>query len=109
MDGQKFDKIARSFATGIDRRTLLKVFGGATAAGVIGVSMTDVPSALAQTEGDACNLGTENPCGETTLVCCATSESYGIPGGEGVCTSGMTGCQTSDVCTSGTEDPCGFF
>jgi hypothetical protein len=108
MDGQKFDKIARAFATGTDRRTLLKIFGGATVAGVAGVAVTNVQGAFAQ-EGDECNLGTQNPCGDNTLVCCATEDSYGTPGGLGVCTSGMTGCQASDACTSGTEDPCGFF
>jgi hypothetical protein len=108
MDGQKFDKIARAFATGTDRRTLLKIFGGATVAGVAGVAITNVHGAFAQ-EGDECNLGELNPCGENTLVCCATEDSYGTPGGQGVCTSGMTGCQASDVCQSGTNDACGFF
>lgn len=108
MDSQKFDKLTRSLATGTNRRTLLKMFGGATVAGVAGVSIARSQSALAA-EGDACNLGTESPCGDTTLVCCATADSYGTPGGAGVCTSGMTGCQASDVCISGTEDPCGFF
>lgn len=109
MDGQKFDKLTQAFATGTNRRTLLKIFGGATVAGVAGLSIPKVNSAFAQSEGSTCNLGTESPCGDTTLVCCATSDSYGVPGGEGVCTSGMTGCQAGDECISGTEDPCGFF
>lgn len=108
MDGQRFDKLTRTFATGANRRTFLKIFGGATVAGAAGLSLVQIRPAAAQ-EGDTCSTGTQSPCGDTTLVCCATRDSYGIPGGEGVCTSGMTGCQASDVCTSGTEDPCGFF
>lgn len=108
MDGQKFDKLTRSLATGTNRRTLLKLFGGATVAGVAGVTLARSESAFAQ-EGTGCTLGTENPCGDNTLVCCATEESYGTPGGAGICTSGMTGCQASDECTSGTQDPCGYY
>lgn len=109
MDGQKFDKIARAFATGTDRRTLLKFLGGASVAGAASMAMVKTQSAFAQSEGDECNLGTESPCGDTTLVCCATPDSYGLDGAAGVCTSGMTGCQASDVCISGTENPCGYF
>ncbi len=108
MDGQKFDKLTRSLATGTSRRTLMKLFGGATIAGVAGVAVTQPQAAFAQ-EGTACVLGTQNPCGENTFVCCATEETYGTPGGAGVCTSGMTGCQASDECISGTEGACGFF
>ena len=39
MDGQKFDKLTRAFAAGTDRRTLLKIFGGATVAGVAGLTV----------------------------------------------------------------------
>jgi hypothetical protein len=109
MDGQKFDKLTQAFATGTNRRSLLKILGGATVAGVAGVTFSNVQSAFAQAEGDTCNLGTASPCGDTTLVCCATSDTYGSDGAAGVCTSGMTGCQTSDACQSGTEDACGYF
>jgi hypothetical protein len=111
MDGQKFDKLTRAFAGGTDRRSLLKIFGGATLAGVAGVSVARIEPvfAQAQAEGAVCNVGTENPCGDNTLVCCATEATYGTAGAQGVCTSGMTGCQASDVCISGTEDECGFY
>ena len=108
MDGQKFHKLTRSLATGTSRRTLLKLFGGATVAGVAGVTVARTEAVFAA-EGDACTEGTLDPCGDTTLVCCPTEETYGVPGGAGVCTSGMTGCQASDDCISGTEDPCGYF
>ncbi len=111
MDGQKFDKFTRSLATGTSRRTLMKLFGGAAVAGVAGVSVARTESVFAQpqAEGAVCNLGTDNPCGDTSLVCCATEASYGTDGGQGVCTSGMTGCQASDECISGTADACGFY
>ena len=108
MDGQKFDKLTRSLATGTSRRTLMKLLGGATIAGVAGVAVTKAPAAYAQA-GTGCTLGTEEPCGDDTLVCCATAESYGTPGGAQICTSGMTGCQASDECVTGTDNTCGFF
>jgi hypothetical protein len=52
--------------------------------------------------GCSCTTGTENPCGDTTLVCCATSNA---PGGPGICTSGSVGCEP--VGCSGAGDPCG--
>ena len=45
MDGQKFDKLTRAFASGTDRRTLLKIFGGASVAAVAGVKLA-APSAV---------------------------------------------------------------
>ncbi len=113
MDGQKFDKLARAFATGTDRRTLLKLLGGGTAIAVAGVTFARPSGVFAQSEGDACNTGTQSPCGDTSLVCCTPNEDD-APGSAGVCTSGMTGCQypdptpgEGDPCNTGEEFPCG--
>lgn len=133
MDGQKFDKLTRAFATGTDRRSLLKIFGGATLAGVAGVTVARTQSVAAQA-GNPCVTGAPNPCGDNTFVCCPPNQDD-PPGTAGVCTSGMTGCQypvecsalqTSceeteccaedtecgangwcNACYSGTADPCG--
>ena len=42
--------------------------------------------------GCACSTGTENPCGDTTLLCCA-DDADGPPGGPGTCTPSSIGCQ----------------
>lgn len=39
--------------------------------------------------GCSCSTGTENPCGDNTLLCCPTSD---LPGGEGICTPDRLGC-----------------
>jgi hypothetical protein len=67
--------------------------------------------------GCACSTGTQNPCGDTTLICCA--EAGAAPGAPGVCTPSSVGCNPTnptpaptpctDVgcpCTSGVEGTC---
>ncbi len=102
MDGQRFDKLARAFATGADRRTLLKLFGGATLAGVAGVSVARPMSVFAQ--------GDVEPGGECTADDdCAQGSCYVATEGEpGVCncedpSRPWIGCG----CNVGTESPCG--
>jgi hypothetical protein len=41
--------------------------------------------------GCACTTGTQNPCGDTTLVCCAAAGA--APGAPGTCTPSSVGCQ----------------
>jgi hypothetical protein len=54
--------------------------------------------------GCSCTTGTLNPCGDSTAVCCATSD---VPGGPGICTSASVGCEPlGDECVTGTEDAC---
>ena len=59
--------------------------------------------------GCACTTGTQNPCGDTTLVCCAAPGA--APGGPGTCTPSSVGCDatgptpTSTPCT-GIGCPC---
>jgi hypothetical protein len=42
--------------------------------------------------GCACATGTQNPCGDTTLVCCA-NDSNAAPGAPGTCTPSEVGCE----------------
>jgi hypothetical protein len=42
--------------------------------------------------GCACSTGTQNPCGDTTLVCCA-NDPNAAPGAPGTCTPSSVGCQ----------------
>ena len=101
MDGQKFDRLARAFASGTDRRTLLKIFGGATVAGVAGMTFARPMGVFAQ--------GAE-PGGEcTTDDDCAEGSCYVATEGEpGVCycedpSRPWVGCG----CNVGTQSPCG--
>ena len=41
--------------------------------------------------GCACTTGTQNPCGDTTLLCCA-SDANAAPGAPGTCTPSSVGC-----------------
>jgi hypothetical protein len=41
--------------------------------------------------GCECSTGTENPCGDTTLVCCA-NDANAAPGAPGTCTPSSVGC-----------------
>jgi hypothetical protein len=64
--------------------------------------------------GCACTTGTQNPCGDTTLVCCA-NDANAAPGAPGTCTPDSVGCDpvgpsptpapTSTPCT-GSGCPC---
>lgn len=101
LDGQKFDKLARAFATGTDRRTLLKIFGGATVAGVAGMTVARPLGVFAQ--------GDVQPGGEcTTDDDCAQGSCYVEAEGEpGVCycedwARPWVGC----ACNAGVEGVC---
>lgn len=64
--------------------------------------------------GCPCTTGTQNPCGDSTLLCCATGD---MPGGPGVCTPSSVGCNPIGPnppctgegcpCATGTQNPCG--
>src|SRR5690348_6347738 len=109
MDGQKFDKLTRAFATGTDRRTLLKFFGGATAASVAGVTLARTNGVFAQ----------DCPGDGSPGACCSTVEDcndglfcviQGDVGAEGICActeSGLGDPWLGCDCTTGTLDPCG--
>lgn len=72
--------------------------------------------------GCACSTGTENPCGDTTLLCCA-NDANAAPGAPGTCTPSSVGCNPlgpsptpepsptpcTDIgcpCTAGVEGTC---
>jgi hypothetical protein len=72
--------------------------------------------------GCVCSTGTQNPCGDTTLVCCA-NDPNAAPGAQGTCTPSSVGCEPlgptptpepsptpcTDIgcpCTSGVEGAC---
>jgi hypothetical protein len=105
MDGQKFDKLTRAFATGTDRRTLLKLFGGATVAGVAGVTMARSNGVFAQgtvQPGGVCSADTD--CAQGTCVI------QGDPGAQGICActeAGLGDPWNGCVCSAGTQNPCG--
>ncbi len=97
MDGQRFDKLTRTFATGIDRRTLLKIFGGATVAGVAGMAVARPTGVFAQGSsqpGEACQSDADcaqGSCDPNDLVCYC--EDPGRP---------WVGC----ACNTGVQDAC---
>lgn len=109
MDGQKFDKLTRAFAAGTDRRTLLKLFGGATVASVAGIAVARPSGVFAQTcEGD----GSPGTCCMAAADCndglfCIIQ---GDPGAQGICACTDTGLGDpwfGCTCTGGTLNPCG--
>ena len=136
MDDQRFDRISRVIASSTSRRGALKGIAAAIGGGAL-VSLFGVrPQRAAAAEpgeacltnndctvgtcinsvcacedpaepwrGCSCSTGTEAPCGGGTLLCCATDDSG--PGGPGVCTSSMTGCDpTGGECTADPGDSC---
>lgn len=178
MDSQKFDTLTRAFALGSSRRSFLKRFGGAAAAGVAGVALAGPARVFAQSDcpgdgspgaccsviedcndglfcviqGDAgaqgicactesglgepwlgcdCATGTQTPCGDSDLLCCATTDRFGGPGicqsqcdSTGQCSALQTMCADTDCCAenticgangwcngcySGTQNPCGPY
>lgn len=114
MDGQKFDKLTRAFAAGTDRRTLLKIFGGATLASVAGVSVarpsgvfaqgTVQPGGVCATDAD-CAQGL---CDPTGLVCYCEDPARPWIGCD--CNTGtpeVCGGGTAVCCTENADDPAG--
>jgi hypothetical protein len=107
MDGQKFDKLTRAFATGTSRRSFLKLFGGATAAGVAGVALSGSARVFAQD----CPGGLPGSCCMADEDCTVgTCQIEGDPGAQGICactTGALSDPWTGCACTGGTLDPCG--
>jgi hypothetical protein len=99
MDGQRFDRWTRAFATERSRRSLLKLFGGGALA-VAGTAVIRMEHVGAQGGGPG------DPCAPGALTCaegllCAAEQ-------EGVCycedpTEPWLGC----ACTTGELNPCG--
>lgn len=109
MDGQKFDTLTRALAGGTSRRSLLKLFGGATVAGVAGVTVARPLGVVAQ--DDCPGDGTPGSCCFSADDC--DTEFCVIQGDVGA--AGICACTSSGLgepwlgcgCTTGTMDPCG--
>jgi hypothetical protein len=54
--------------------------------------------------GCACTTGTQNPCGDTTLVCCA-NDPNAAPGAPGTCTPASVGCDPQGPTPTPEPDP----
>ncbi len=107
MDGQKFDKLTRAFASGTDRRTLLKMFGGASVAAVAGVKLAAPSGVFAQ---ECLGGGPGSCCVDDEDCTQGTCVIQGDVGAQGICActeSGLGDPWLGCACTGGTETPCG--
>ena len=108
MNPTRFDHLARSLAAKMSRRIAVAgVIGTAATAGttISGLPQVEPASAQALTPtplpvctdparpgvGCSCLTGTKDPCGPSTLLCCATVPNA-APGADGVCTPSSVGC-----------------
>lgn len=130
MDAHRFDVLTRSLARRFSRRLALRGALGTTLASVGLLSGTLKASPmLAQAPtpmpvctdparpgvGCLCATGTQNPCGETTLLCCA-DDANAAPGARGTCTPSSVGCNPLGPpaacttkgcrCDGGTDNAC---
>jgi hypothetical protein len=101
MDDLKFDSLTRALANGSSRRTLLKILGASTLAGVAGVAVSRVRPVAAQgtlVPGELCESDDQ----------CLYGECSAAPEGEAICNCGQPerawiGCP----CITGADDACG--
>lgn len=127
MDGEKFDSLTRALVSGIDRRRLLKLFGGAAVAGAASVTVVNSHSVSAQGAGPGGECTTNEDCAQGSCyvetqgqpgVCYCTDPSRPVIGcscdGEdgsscygttavccsGTCASGSTGCNPTGECSA---------
>ncbi|MFN8591684.1 MAG: hypothetical protein U0031_09520 [Thermomicrobiales bacterium] len=110
MDAERFDTIARSLAARLSRRTALRRGGAGLVAGIAPLGWVRSTRAAQEQQvctdparpgvGCACTTGTEHPCGENTLLCCA-ADPNAAPGSPGVCTPSSVGCNPRGLtCTT---------
>ncbi len=128
MDAERFDAFARSLSGRLTRRIALRSASAGALAGVFSVARgavfaqaptpTPLPVCTDPSRpgvGCPCTTGTQQPCGDNTLQCCA-NDANAAPGAPGICTPSSVGCNPlgpSSSCTSqgcrcdgGTEDAC---
>ena len=114
MDGEQFDCLARALGDRQSRRAALRRSGAGIAASVFAMLGLSTGRAAPRVQevctdpsrpgvGCDCTTGTQDPCGDTTLLCCA-NDPNGPPGGPGTCTPSSVGCDPlgppSAPCTS---------
>jgi hypothetical protein len=127
MDTERFDTIARSLAGRLSRRSALRQGGAGIVAGALAALRVQSGWSASRAQevctdpsrpgvGCACSMGTQDPCGDNTLLCCA-NDPNGPPGGPGTCAPSSVGCNPtgppSSPCTSrgcrcngGVQDNC---
>ncbi len=132
MDAERFDAMPRTIAGRISRRVALRGAGAGALSGLLAfgwpgggaqawaqsATPTSLPICADPSRpgvGRACTTGTEQPCGDTALLCCA-NDANAAPGSPGTCTPSSIGCNplgppsacTSHGCRcqSGTDDGC---
>lgn len=110
MDAARFDAFARTLAGRLSRRAALRGASASAIAGLFAIakrSFTGTTFAHAPTPtslpvctdparpgvGCSCTTGTDNPCGDTTLLCCANDASA-ASGSPGACTPSSVGCNS---------------
>ena len=110
MDARRFDAFARSLAGRLSRRAALRGGSAGLMAGVVSTLGGRTAASPRNQEvctdpdrpgvGCDCTTGTDNPCGDDTLLCCATDPNA-APGAPGTCTPSSVGCNpTGQPCTS---------
>src|SRR5688500_5849447 len=96
MDGERFDTIVRALGGRQSRRAALRRGAAGIAASLFALLGTSTGRAASRAQevctdpsrpgvGCDCTTGTQDPCGDTTLLCCA-KDPNGPPGGPGTCT-----------------------
>lgn len=123
MDAARFDSFVRSLAVRLSRRAAVRQGGAslvasvAAAAGLRAAAAQEVCTDPSRPGvGCACTTGTENPCGDTTLLCCA-NDANAAPGAPGTCTPSSVGCNPTGNgggctgrgcrCDGGAQNACG--
>lgn len=111
MDAHRFDAFARSLAGRLSRRAALRGGSAGLAASVASFAVGRKALAAPRAQevctdpdrpgvGCDCTTGTDNPCGDNTLLCCA-NDANAAPGAPGTCTPSSVGCNpTGQPCTS---------
>lgn len=108
MDGQRFDKLTRAFASGMHRRSLLKAAGGAS---VIAIADTKLAAQKGVSAQECVPDSSPGGCCFTDADCAGLfCVIQGDPGAAGICActeSGIGEPWLGCGCISGSLDACG--
>jgi hypothetical protein len=99
MDGKRFDSVTKAFATGVDRRRVIKGLG-ASALGVLSLGLAKHAEAAPQT-CVTCVCGVGNPCNPRSTTC---TEVRGFPA-EQTCEQACAR-QNQHLCSAGNAFHC---